>query len=45
MHRFSNWIDELELIDLPLGGAEFTWSSVQDNPRLARLDRFFIDSR
>lgn len=44
MHRFSSWIDELELIDLPLGGAFFTWSNMQENMSLARLDRFLIDS-
>lgn len=43
MQRFSDWIDHMELIDL--GGATFTWSNMQDDPSLARLDRFLVDAR
>lgn len=35
----------MELIDLPLGGASYTWSNMQDNPSLARRNRFLIDSQ
>lgn len=45
MQRFSSWIENMELVDLPLGGASFTWSNMQEEPNLARLDKFLIDSQ
>ncbi|XP_059623114.1 uncharacterized protein LOC132266277 [Cornus florida] len=42
MMQFSEFIDGHELIDLPLEGATFTWSSGREVPTLSRLDRFLI---
>lgn len=35
----------MELLDLPLGGASYTWSNLHEDPRLVRFDRFLIDSQ
>ncbi|XP_059635931.1 uncharacterized protein LOC132278132 [Cornus florida] len=40
MTQFSDFIDGHLLIDLPLEGATFTWSSGRDPVTLSRLDRF-----
>ncbi|XP_059646325.1 uncharacterized protein LOC132292248 [Cornus florida] len=42
MMHFSDFIDGHQLIDLPLEGASFTWSSGREIPTLSRLDRFLI---
>ena len=42
MRQFSDFSDELELIDLPLLGGNFTWSGGLRNQNLARLDRFLV---
>ena len=42
MRQFSKFIDELELIDLPLLGDNFTWSGGLRNQNMARLDRFLV---
>ena len=42
MRQFSYFIDELELIDLPLLGGNFTWSGGLRNQNLAHLDRFLV---
>ena len=42
MRRFSEVIDDLELVDLPLLGGNFTWSVGSQNHYQARLDRFFV---
>ncbi len=42
---FSDLINELELIDLPLGNQNFTWSNMQDRPTLVKLDRFLISTK
>ncbi len=41
---FNDLIFDLALIDLPMKNARFTWSSMQRNPTLARLDRFLIST-
>lgn len=41
---FSNMINDLELIDLPMGNQNYTWSNIQCNPTLAKLDRFLIST-
>ncbi|XP_059658879.1 uncharacterized protein LOC132305222 [Cornus florida] len=42
MTQFSDFIDGHLLIDLPLQGATFTWSSGRESVTLSRLDRFLI---
>ncbi len=44
MSMFSDLINELELIDLPLGNQDFTWSTMQDRSTLAKLDRFLVST-
>uniref|UniRef100_A0A2N9IM47 Reverse transcriptase zinc-binding domain-containing protein n=1 Tax=Fagus sylvatica TaxID=28930 RepID=A0A2N9IM47_FAGSY len=45
MIDFSDFIEDLNLVDLPLGGGgRFTWSSGSANPSLSRIDRFLISS-
>ncbi|XP_059639630.1 uncharacterized protein LOC132282004 [Cornus florida] len=40
--RPLTWEDLICLIDLPLEGATFTWSSGRECPTLSRLDRFLL---
>ncbi|XVF79317.1 hypothetical protein PTKIN_Ptkin14bG0211600 [Pterospermum kingtungense] len=42
MDEFSGFINTLGLIDLPLVGGKFTWSSNRESPTFCRLDRFLI---
>ena len=42
MRRFSQFIDDLELKDLPLLGGVYTGVEGLENQRMARLDRFLI---
>ncbi|XP_026444360.1 uncharacterized protein LOC113344647 [Papaver somniferum] len=42
MTQFNLFIDQHDLIDLPLKGARYTWSNGQANPVMCRLDRFLI---
>ncbi len=45
MLDFSYFIQDLNLVNLPLGGGgQYTWSSGTENPSLSRIDRFFISS-
>jgi hypothetical protein len=45
MLDFSDFIEDLNLVDLPLGGGgQYTWSSGTENPSLSRIDRFLISS-
>lgn len=37
----NNFIYDQELVDFPLLGGAYTWSDMQANPLLCRLDRFF----
>lgn len=37
-----DWIQSQEFNDLPLGGAKYTWSNMQDDPVMCRLDRFLV---
>ncbi|XP_026459226.1 uncharacterized protein LOC113359869 [Papaver somniferum] len=38
----NNFITNHELVDLPLVGGAFTWSDMQEDPLLCRLDRFLL---
>ena len=44
MMNFSDFIFELELIDLPLFDGQFTWSNNQDPPSKSRIDRFLLST-
>lgn len=44
MLLFNELISELALIDPPMMNQQFTWSNMQQNPVLARLDRFLIST-
>ncbi|KAK8614786.1 hypothetical protein V6N13_068577 [Hibiscus sabdariffa] len=44
MATFSNFIENLFLMDPPLHGGAFTWSNLREFPSLGRLDIFLISS-
>jgi hypothetical protein len=44
MLAFNDSISKLGLIELPLKGRNFTWSNMQQDPLLERLDWFFTSS-
>ncbi|CAN1162909.1 hypothetical protein LINPERHAP2_LOCUS24732 [Linum perenne] len=44
MRLLNEFIDELGLIDLPLSGAEFTWSDFRRNAIVSRLDRMPVST-
>nr|CAD1829313.1 unnamed protein product [Ananas comosus var. bracteatus] len=41
---FNDLIMNLELINPPMINQSFTWSNMQKNPTLARLDRFLLST-
>uniref|UniRef100_A0A2N9J5V1 Reverse transcriptase domain-containing protein n=1 Tax=Fagus sylvatica TaxID=28930 RepID=A0A2N9J5V1_FAGSY len=44
MMDFSDFIEESHLVDLPLGGGEYTWRSGSENISMSRIDRFLISA-
>ncbi|XP_020114359.1 uncharacterized protein LOC109728378 [Ananas comosus] len=45
MTLFTDLLNSLELIDIPLGNQSFTWSNMQLCPTLAKSDRFIISTK
>ncbi|GMI87637.1 hypothetical protein HRI_002433000 [Hibiscus trionum] len=41
---FSQFIEDLSLVDLPLQGSKFTWSSHRELPSFSRIDMFLLSS-
>lgn len=44
MQMFNNLISDLEFLELPFSGRTFTWSNMQLNPLLVKLDWVFCSS-
>ena len=42
MCEFSNFINSCHLVDFPLEGVRFTWSSHEEVPTLSHIDRFLF---
>ena len=42
IENFSEFIEELSLIDLPLEGGSYTWLSSSDQPSISRIDRVLV---
>ena len=45
MIHFSQFIDEIGCMDLPLSRGKFTWCNNRKDPSYSRLDRFLISSK
>lgn len=44
MQMFNDLISNLELVDIPFSGRSFTWSNMQIDPLLIKLDWVFCNS-
>ena len=42
IEQFSKFIKDLNLIDLPLEGGSYTWSSGLNQPSMSRIDRVLV---
>ena len=44
MMEFLDFIEDFNLVDLPLGGGQYTWSSGTANPLMSRIDKFLVSN-
>ena len=42
MEKFSEFIEDLNLVDLPLDGGRYTWSSGSNQPTMSGIDRALV---
>ena len=42
MEKFSEFIEDLNLDDLPVEGGSYTWSSGTEQPTISRIDRALV---
>ena len=42
MEKFSEFIEDLNLIDLPLEGGSYTWSTGTNEPSMSKIDRALV---
>ena len=42
MELFSEFVEDLNLIDLPLEGWSYTWSRGSDRPSMSSIDRVLV---
>ncbi|KAI8559857.1 hypothetical protein RHMOL_Rhmol04G0208000 [Rhododendron molle] len=42
MRDFSEFMDRMEMVDIPMTGRSFTWSNFQANATQSKLDRFLF---
>jgi len=38
MNMFNELISDFDLVEIPFSGREYTWSNMQDDPLLVKLD-------
>ncbi|XP_028083295.1 uncharacterized protein LOC114284558 [Camellia sinensis] len=44
MLEFNNFIDQLELVEVPMLGSRFTWCNSMEGERWSKIDRFLLDA-
>jgi hypothetical protein len=44
MNLFNEVISDLDLVEIPFSGRNFTWSNMQEDPLLVKLDWIFTSS-
>lgn len=44
MLEFNNFIEGLELFDVPMHGRQFTWSNSADGGRCSRINKVLLSS-
>jgi hypothetical protein len=42
MEQFSNFIEDLNLVDLPFNGGRYTWCNGATNPSMSWIDRILV---
>lgn len=45
MQDFNNFVDRLEMVDIPMLGRSFTWSNSVEGERWSKIDRFLLHPR